>query len=242
MTGVVGRVLRAVYRRVRRWTAWPPVGTVDFGDLRRVEPISRTWGYHRGGPIDRYYIERFLDDRRSDIQGRVLEMQDSAYAKRFGGNRVTQCDVLDVVPGNRQATIIADLTSAVDVPDELFDAIICTQTLHVIYDIRAALQTLHRVLRPGGVLLATLPGITKISRRSAPGGDHWRLTADSATRLFREVFTSGDVDVRAHGNVLSAVGFLHGLGSGELSPDELQYADPEYEVIIVVRAAKRGAM
>ena len=33
---------------------------VDWGDLRRTDPVSRDWGYDRGTPIDRRYIEEFL--------------------------------------------------------------------------------------------------------------------------------------------------------------------------------------
>src|SRR3990170_7811785 len=52
-------------------------GRVRFGDLRGVEPISREFGFDRGLPVDRHYIERFLSAHSSDIRGRVLEIGDN---------------------------------------------------------------------------------------------------------------------------------------------------------------------
>ena len=61
---------------------WPPVGTVRRLGLRRTEPISRAYGFDRGTPVDRHYIEAFLqrhapspDYSAGDIRGRVLEVE-----------------------------------------------------------------------------------------------------------------------------------------------------------------------
>jgi SAM-dependent methyltransferase len=148
---------------VRDWvcTKWngdkfnPPVGCVRFGSLRRVTPISRHFGFDRGLPIDRYYIEKFLVEHSQDIRGRVLEIGDDSYTRRFGGNRVAIRDVLHVEEGNVRATLVGDLTRADHIPSDTFDCFILTQTLHLIYDVRAALQTIYRILKPRGVVLAT---------------------------------------------------------------------------------------
>jgi SAM-dependent methyltransferase len=228
--------LRAKFQRL---TVWPPVGSVRFGDLRRLKPISRVFGFDRGLCIDRYYIENFLAKHAEDIRGHVLEIGDDTYTRRFGGDRVARSDVLHVQEGNPKATIVADLTCADSIPSDTFDCIIFTQTLQVIYDVRAAIRHLHRILKPGGVLLATFPGISQISRYDMDRwGDYWRFTTLSARRLFEEVFPPGNVTVRAYGNVLAAVAFLHGLSAEELRREELDYHDPDYELIITVRAVK----
>ncbi len=218
----------------------PPVGFVRFGSLRRVTPISGGFGYDRGLPIDRYYIERFLLHYAADIRGRVLEIADNSYTYRFGGDRVTQSDVLHAAEGNPQATIVGDLTRADHIPSDTFDCIILTQTLLVIYDVRAAIQTIHRILKPGGILLTTFPGVShKITRYDMDRwGDFWRFTTLSARRLFEEVFPAGNVQIEAYGNVLAAIAFLHGLAVEELSKKELDYFDRDYEVSIAVRAVK----
>lgn len=207
---------------------------VDMGDLRRITPIELHWGRTRGGPIDRLYIEQFLDRHRSDITGRVLEVADPGYAERFGV-RVDRIDVLDIDPSNPRATIVADITHLHVVPDATFDCIVCTQVLQLVYDVRSAFAALERVLAPGGILLATLPGIL----RTAPAKpDFWRFTALSARALAEEAFADGRVEVETYGNVLSATAFLYGLGQDDLLLGELDTRDPAFEVTVAIRACK----
>jgi SAM-dependent methyltransferase len=246
------RTRRWLRRRVRR--VWPPIGFVRFGGLRRLTPISRTHGGDRGLPIDRYYIEDFLSRHAGkseyvlgDIRGRVLEVGDDYYARRFGATSsgqpgaVERIDVLHVDESNPQATIVADLTAADRVPANTFDCVLCTQTLLLIYDLRAAIGTLHRILKPGGVLLATVPGISQICRPDVDlWGDYWRFTSRSARRLFEEAFPAENVTVEAYGNVLSSIAFLHGLATEELKRKELDLRDPDYELVVAIRAVKEG--
>jgi SAM-dependent methyltransferase len=210
---------------------------VRLGVLRRTKPLSDHWGADRGTPIDRYYIERFLGAHQGDIRGRVLEVKDSRYSQRFGAD-VSRIDVLDVDPGNADATIVSDLTSANAVASDMFDCFVCTQTLQFIYDVQAALRESHRLLRPGGVLLATVPAVSKIDRHASVDGDFWRFTAGSCRRLFADVFNEGTVEVHAYGNVLAAIGFLTGLAREELTGAELDLEDELFPVLIGVRAVK----
>ena len=228
-------------RRWERLTRWPAVGTVRFGSLRRVTPISRQFGLDRGQAIDRYYIESFLARYATDIRGHVLEIGDDSYTRKFGDGRVTRSDVLHLQSGNPKATLVADLANAQHISSNSFDCIIFTQTLQFIYDVRAALSHLHRILKPGGRLLATLPGISQISRYDMDRwGDFWRFTSLSGRRLFEESFPAGNVTVQAYGNVLVAIAFLTGLASEELKQEELDQSDRDYELLITVRAIKSG--
>ena len=213
-------------------------GVLPVHDWRRVTPISRDWGWDRGLPIDRHYIERFLARHAEDIRGAVLEIADDDYTRRFGRDRVTASDVLHVSADHPRATLIGDLTDAPHLTSNRFDAIVLTQTLQFIFDTRAALATLHRILKPGGVLLATFPGLSKVSRSEWHGSWFWGFTTVSARRLFEEAFAPGAVAVESFGNVLSATAFLHGLAAQELRADELEYHDAEYELLIAVRAIK----
>jgi SAM-dependent methyltransferase len=218
----------------------PPVGQVRFGDLRSVQPIGPYFGFGRGQPIDRYYIETFLARHAQDIRGRVLEIGDDSYTRQYGGTRVKHSDVLNVTEGNPQATISADLTRADHIPSDAFDCIIFTQTLQLIYDVRSAIRTLRRILKPGGVLLATFPGISQIDPDYEWGDWYWAFTTRSARRLFEETFLAPNVEVEAHGNVLAAISFLHGLAVEELRQEELDHHRPSYEVLITLRAVKHG--
>jgi SAM-dependent methyltransferase len=223
----------------RLWSKWPPVGWTRFGSLRRVKPISPIFGLDRGLPIDRYYIEHFLQSHMDDIRGRALEVGDRDYTCKFGGNRVTRFDVLHVVPGNPQANLVGDLETGENIPEDAFNCLILTQVFNVVYDVKAAIANCFRALKPGGVLLATFPGISQISRYDMDHwGDYWRFTSLSARRLFEDVFPSANVSVVAYGNVLTAVAYLHGLAREELKNEELDYCDPDYEVLIAVKAIK----
>jgi hypothetical protein len=248
--GPVRRLARSLTPvSTRRWlrARWhgerdrPSAGHIDFGSLRRLTPVSRKWGKDRGGQaIDRYYIERFLVAHVPDIRGRVLEVGDDSYTRRFGGNAVHRRDILHAVPGNPKATIVADLARDGDqLPAAAFDCVILTQVLHVIADPSAAVRTTYRILRPGGVVLATLAGISQISRWDMERwGDYWRFTTASARPLFVSMFPMDHVSVEPHGNVLTAMAFLQGLTAEEIRPEELDYLDPDYQVLITVRAVK----
>jgi SAM-dependent methyltransferase len=216
----------------------PPMGLVRFGDFRRVEPMSRVWGTDRGRPIDRYYVENFLLSHASDIRGRVLSIGDDFYTRRFGGQRLTQIDVLDTVPGNPAATVVADLTAAEHIPSDSYECIILTQTLQLIYDVRAAIRTLYRILKPGGVLLATFPGISQTADKDWAEKWFWNFTPVSAHRLFGETFPPQNIEMEAFGNVLVAISFLHGLSVEEMRQEELDFRDPGYDVTIAIRAVK----
>ncbi|MBJ6799246.1 class I SAM-dependent methyltransferase [Geomonas propionica] len=209
--------------------------------LGRLQPVSRSFGFDRGQPIDRYYIERFLSDNSLDIKGRVLEVGDGEYTRVFGAERVTKSDVLHAQPGNPEATLVGNLATGEGIPDLSFDCMILTQTFPFIYDLQAAVASTYLKLKEGGVLLATFAGISQISRYDMDRwGDFWRLSDVAARRLFGDVFGDQNVVVQSHGNVLVACSFLHGLASRELTRAELEYRDEDYQVLITVRAVKRA--
>jgi SAM-dependent methyltransferase len=218
----------------------PPMGAVRFGSFRRTTPIAGSFGYGRGGTrIGRHYVNQFIAAHTDDIRGRVLEIGDNHVTKAFGGDRVTQSDVLHAEPGNPQATVVGDLATGEGVPAGAYDCIILTQVLQHIYDIRAAVRHTCTALKPGGVVLATTLGLGQISRYDADRwGDYWRLSPQAALRLFEEHMPPDNIEVKSYGNVLTAIAFLHGLSLEELTPQEIDYHDPDYPIIVAVRASK----
>jgi SAM-dependent methyltransferase len=206
--------------------------------LRVPEPVSNQFGLDRGRPIDRFYIERFLVENNELIRGRVLEVQERTYTDWFGTG-VEQSDVLHAGPGNPEATLVGDLTTGEGIPQHAFDCIILTQTLPFIWDVRAAIRGTRSALKPGGTLLATVPGISQISREDMnEWGDWWRFTSASAKRLFDEEYGAENVEVAPHGNVVAACALLYGLAQHELEPAELTRRQDDYEVIVTVKARR----
>jgi SAM-dependent methyltransferase len=210
----------------------------DWGDLRRLQPVSHEFGYDRGLPVDRYYIERFLETHRRDVAGRTLEIGDDEYTRRYGGDRTTRRDVLHVHSRNPAATIVGDLADAPQIAHETFDCIVVTQTLHLIYDVDRAVATLHRIVRPGGVVLATFPGISQLS------GDEWGRTWSwgfgslLARRLFASHFGERNITVEAHGNSLATAAFIQGLATVDLTPARLDADEAGCELLVTVRAVR----
>lgn len=246
MASILRRTVAAVKSRLAACAPHrhpsPMVGALNFGDLRTTEPVSRVFGLDRGTPIDRYYIESFLAENASAIRGRVLEIGDATYTKRFGGSAVEVSDVLHVTGDAPQATIVADLTDAPSIAADTFDCIILTQTLQFTYHMEATVSELQRILKPGGTVLCTVPGISQISRYDMDRwGDYWRLTSLSARTLFETAFKSTHIDVSTYGNVFAAVAFLHGIALKEVSTDDLDVADDDYQVIVSVAATKASS-
>ncbi|UFH53105.1 glycosyltransferase [Spirosoma sp. KNUC1025] len=219
----------------------PEPGKVQTGDFRRVRPFSTEFGYDRGGPVDRYYIENFLKKNEDLIKGRVLEIGDNAYTMQFGGSRVVQSDVLHVHSDNPMATFVGDLSDAPQIPSDSFDCIVLTQTLHLIYNMKGAIETCYRILKPGGVLLLTVPGISHIDHDEWNENWLWAFTAGSLRRVLSEAFPVSYVDINTFGNVFIATAFLYGMGLSEVTKYELDWMDPHYQVIITAKAVKPQA-
>jgi SAM-dependent methyltransferase len=208
--------------------------------LRSVHPIRRACGWQAGPDIHRFYTdELFFPCYADDIQGRVLEIGDNRYTTQFGGAKVNRSDVLHVTRDHPNATVIDDLTVGTQLSSNSFDCVILTFTLQCIADSRAAIGTVHRILKPGGVLLLAEPTLNPIARYDDDRwGDYWRFTSTSLRRLLTEVFEPTGVTVRSYGNLLTAVALLHGIIARELTREELTFVDGQYEVTVTARAQK----
>jgi len=230
-----GSSLRAVLRPIRR--SLRNRFYIIYG-MRGTAPINPGFGADRGTPIDRYYVDRFLDENRERITGRVLEIGDRRYTTRFG-TAVTRSDVLNAVPST-DATYVGDLASCPEIPDETYDCLVLTQMLHYIYDMEAAVREMHRILKPGGSVLCTVPGISQISRFDMERwGDRWRLTSLSAREVFTAAFENESVEVVTYGNALAAVCLLQTVPAERVNSKKLARREEDYEVIVAV-AARRG--
>jgi SAM-dependent methyltransferase len=234
--------------RLRRWPAMErlairgsggslPPGAVRWGSLRRTVPLSSDWGYDRGTPIDRIYIEAFLAKYAADIRGACLEVMNADYTERFGGARVSRRDILDIDPANTRATIVADLGEVDSLPAARFDCVIFTQTLHLVPDMRVALSNVWRALAPGGVLLVTVPALGRHDVRKTFHHDRWRVTRTGLEWIVGSL-PGERADITTYGNVLSCAAFLYGLAAEELRPEELHLNDPAFPLIVAARVCK----
>jgi len=212
---------------------------VNWKNLRILSPISNVFGVDRGKPIDRYFIENFLDDRKDLIKGVVLEIGDNKYTKMFGF-KVTKSEVLTYnIDDSRKNVIIGDLTKYDNLQNDKYDCIILTQTLNFIYDYKKAILGVYHLLKEGGSVLVTSSGISQISEYdNERWGDFWRFTENGLMKSFEEVFPKENIIIKSYGNVLSSISYLHGISSEELTEKELGYNDPNYPLLITLIAKK----
>ena len=226
------RILKAIAIPLRLRGA----ASMAWGRASSLTPLSRDWGYSRGTPIDRLYIEDFLQKHASDIHGRVLEIGDASYSARFGGGRISRQDILHIEAGTPGATIVGDLSTPGVLPERAFDCIILTQTLHLIFDVDGATRQLHNAIRPGGVLLMTVPGITPIDRGEWGSSWYWSMTDQAVAKLLGQYFDPANVEVSSFGNLFAATAFLHGAAVEEVPRRKLRQFDPFYPVTVAARA------
>jgi len=218
------------------------IAPINVAEMSRTSPVSSCFGWDRGTPIDRYYIENFFRKNGILIRGQVLEVGDSSYSRKFSEGEVDSFNVLQhVALGDGAATIVGDLTDTATLPANAFDCFICAQTFQYTFEISKAIEGAVYLLKPGGVLLATVPGISQISRYDADRyGEYWRFTTDSINKLFMPVFGE-EVEVVSFGNVLSSTAFLQGVALEELpDPSLLDKTDQDYPMIITIVARKKA--
>lgn len=195
-------------------------------------PVSPVYGFDRGTPVDRPYIEAYLDRHRSDVRGRVLEVKSDDYARRYGDDRLGRIDVLDVDAENPRATVVADL----DVPDALpvsaYDCVLLTQTLQFLTP-AVALPALYRSLAPGGVLLLT---VSALARMETPDSDRWRVPPAGLRDLYASLLPpEAEVEVEGRGNAVAAAAFMLGLAVEEVGRHRLEPVDWRFPLVTLSR-------
>lgn len=204
---------------------------VDFAAvLSRTEPVSRGWGYERGTPVDRYFIEGFLKKesmKYPDMQ-LTFEVGEDTYSRKFFSNACHE--ILDYSKG-------MDLTIEGSIPSNRYDMFICTQTFHQIYDVKKAIQGSWDLLKDGGIMLATVCGTVTKQARNDEYKHFWGFTESSITRLMQEVY-GDNVAVTPYGNAMVATAFIQGLAAEELDPELMEVLDDDYTICLSIVAKK----
>jgi SAM-dependent methyltransferase len=199
-----------------------------FGDLRRTEPASE-WGFGRGTPVDRWYIERYIAENAHLIRGHALEVKEDLYASRFGASSV---DVLDIDEGNPHATVVGDLCKSSTLAPQTYDVAVVTQTLQLVPRPLDAIRNLLAALQPGGSLLLTVPTVSRL----AGSWDRWRWTPLGMRDLLSEAAPrDAEMACIGFGNGLAARAFLFGLAVSDLDEDTLERSDEDYPMVVGAR-------
>lgn len=204
------------------------------------EYISNDFGWTRGTPIDRFYLQQFFKDNRSFIKGYCLEFGENIYTKAYGSN-VIQAGVFtsDLDEKRKEGVIAGDISKSETLPSDKYDCIICTNVLNFIYDIHASVNGLHMMLKPGGNCLVSIAGYSShVSRYDMNRwGDYWRLSDKTAIRMFEAAGFIID-EVKTYGNAYAAVAQMHGYCAEDVNIDRLTASHPDHQMLITMRIKK----
>lgn len=201
-------------------------------------PFCRDFGMTKGTPIDRIYIEKFLERYKNDIKGNVIEIADNIYTMRYGENRINKSYILHVNGWGGNA-IRGNLETGEGIGENQYDTAIITQTLMFIYDLQSAIKNIYKMLKPGGVALITVASISQVSREDKEyWGSYWNFNVDAIWKLFSSKFRHDKIKVESFGNVKTATALLYGISAEEISKEIFEYNDLQYPVIIGIRVEK----
>jgi hypothetical protein len=210
------------------------LGLPRWGNLRRTRPFSDRFGFDRGTPIDRYYLDAFFRAQRPRITGDVLEIQMPQYTERYGHD-VRHAHSVDISPRFRP-TFLCDLALAdAVVPSDAYDCFLLPNSLCNLRDVEGCLRQALRVIKPGGVILATAAGFVPLTPDDP---DYWHLSAAGWEEVAARVWPGCDIEVESHGNCLAGVAAMLGLAWEELSRAELDVTDARYPVLVTLTCRK----
>ncbi len=202
--------------------------------IKRIDtkPVGKKYGSDRGGSICRYYLNEFLQAYKSAVRGKVLEVGDRYYTEKFGTG-VEESYVIHFGSNGigDEFDFIGDLRDGKGIKNDFYDCIILTQVLDFVEDIRKTPDILINALKPGGKLLISVSGISTICRYDMDKyGQYWNFTDKS----IRNMFTRADTECKVwtKGNCKVACAFLQGMGCKELTEEELEDTDEDFQVVI----------
>jgi len=207
--------------------------------LNMKKPFSKVFGFDRGSPIDRKFIDDFLLHNSQVIKGSLLEIGDDQYTVKYGSD--LQRVVVLAGKGSKKDSIsyAGDLTN----PDSLlsigsFDCVIATNVLNFIFDFDSAVHGLSTLVktRSGTVLATVAGGVSQVSRYDYERwGDYWRFSDMSIQKIFQKYFNR--VEVQTFGNAPLAAAFIMGLAKEEIPSHLFKIHDPDYQILITIKAS-----
>lgn len=196
-----------------------------------VLPCDRHFGVSRGSPVGRFYVDEFIQKNACYVHGRCLEFGENRY--RFFFSRSDLYEVISIYSGPG-VDYVCDIHAPTSLPIGVYDAVICTQVFEHLREPLLAAAMIHRLLKPGGVLLLTAPFINNIH---GDPSDYYRYTPEGLRYVLeRTGFTIEELEFG--GNSLVSTGSLLGMVQEDFTRAELMAKDPAYPYNILIRARK----
>lgn len=223
--------LRKLYRE-----KYEVIGSISS---MNISPISDQFATERGTPVDRIYIEKFLEKNKEYVIGDVLEIEEATYTMKYGENRVKKSIVMDVSQKSSEIDFNANIETGEGIKDKIADCFILTQTLMYIYDLEVAAKNIIRFLKPGGVALITCSCLSQNSRRCMDNyGSYFNFNAAVFEKMFRNEKASV-IRAGSYGNVKTVMAHLVGMCAEDLEEEDFEL-DDEYYPLVVYAVVRRN--
>lgn len=208
-----------------------PIGAIDFGDFKRQIPFCPQFGNLRGIPIDRYYLDKFIEAIHNEISGVTLEIAgDKANPERFKLTNVTSYVTLNLE--GKDADIIGDAHDPKAVDKGSLDTVLLFNVLEHCERPWVVVENIYNWLKPGGQVFCMVPSAQRVHRQPQ---DYWRIFPDAMNSLFVR-FPRRKLYV--YGNPLTTLAAYYGIAHEELSREELDYYHEDYPVANCIHAQK----
>src|SRR3989344_169049 len=150
--------------------------------------------------VRRHFIDNFFFSKSNLYSGKIIDIGGKKKNKRglFDiskfGTEVTYVNI----DGSTEPDIIAD-ASSIPLPDETFDLAIIAELLEHVPDPVAVLREAHRLIKPGGKILVTIPFMVGIH---GDPQDFARYTPTFLEKASREAGFNG-VEIETHGTIFA---------------------------------------
>ena len=210
----------------------PKPGTVRFGDFGRLWPFSHRFGFDRGAPVDRYYLQQFVRSIRPVVRGRCLEIGGSLKNNWLYRFDVDEFRTLELEQSRVADDLVGDAADRGVLDPESWDSILAFHVLEHCPNPFAVASNMCAWLRPNGHACIVVPCAQRVHNYP---GDYWRFMPDGLRVLFRDF---SEVNVSTYGNPLTVVSNYLALSHTELLAEDMDAVHPDYPVLACVVARK----
>jgi len=208
-----------------------PIGAIDFGDFKRKLPFCPQFGHFRGNPVDRYYLDRFIEQIRNEVKGVTLEIGGSKGNRElYGLTNTTSYLTMDL--NGEGLDIIGDAHDTQAVEEASLDTVLLFNVLEHCERPWVVVDNIYQWLKPRGQVFCMVPNAQRVHRVPQ---DYWRILPDAMTSLFARF---GRRKLYVYGNPLTTLAAYYGIAAEELSREELDHYHENYPVANCIHAQK----